>query len=333
VKQPVAIGVAAVVLLAILVGGYYMSTERTPGVPLSTADEGVGVGADAPPEIHEERLNDVPVTPAADAAVAVDPPATAVQQPAGLGLMDRIRQHQQLVGADMDVAEADQTEVSRASGETSGEESDAAPVWTLDGQTTIEAADAVVSEPELAAGSVVPSRSVDPSGRVADAIARGDEDQTIRAAGDLPIPTVETRTIEVSARDLERSTPTYYTIQPDDTFTRIAVRLFGAERYWADIAQANPTVDPVRIRPGQVIQLPDAAALESADEPAPPPPPTGAVTYVVQAGDTLTTIARRHYDDARLWRVIYLHNRGVIGSDENRIQAGMRLVIPPKPPT
>jgi nucleoid-associated protein YgaU len=55
---------------------------------------------------------------------------------------------------------------------------------------------------------------------------------------------------------------------------------------------------------------------------APPPPRT----YTVRSGDTLSRIA------AKLgiadWRRLYEANRGVIGSDPNRIFPGQVLVVP-----
>jgi nucleoid-associated protein YgaU len=121
-----------------------------------------------------------------------------------------------------------------------------------------------------------------------------------------------------------------YTIQSGDTFASIAIALYRDESKWVDIAQANPMVDPRKLRIGQVIRLPSETELREAI--APPAPPQGAgTTYVVREGDTLSSIAQRFYNDRNLWEHIHRANRESIGSDPNRIAAGDKLLIPPKP--
>ena len=140
--------------------------------------------------------------------------------------------------------------------------------------------------------------------------------------------------------------PTTYTIQVGDNLSRIAERLYGHPRYWEDIAQANPTVDPLRLREGQVIKLPPsrlagsahsddagsaASAAHTADHhsDASMPPPGAIGSYTVQAGQTLWDIAAAVYKDGSKWRTIYNANRQQIGDDPDRIRAGLKLVIPP----
>lgn len=48
-----------------------------------------------------------------------------------------------------------------------------------------------------------------------------------------------------------------YTILPGDTLARIAGRLYRDERQWRRIADANPELDPRRLRVGQTIKLPE----------------------------------------------------------------------------
>lgn len=50
--------------------------------------------------------------------------------------------------------------------------------------------------------------------------------------------------------------------------------------------------------------------------------------HVVVSGDTLSGIAKKHYDDAGKYMKIYEANKDVIGDDPNLIQPGMELVIP-----
>jgi len=61
---------------------------------------------------------------------------------------------------------------------------------------------------------------------------------------------------------------------------------------------------------------------------APAGQPAGPRTYVVQPGDTLSSIALRYYGNASLWNVIYNANVGVIGGNPGLIFAGQQLTIP-----
>lgn len=126
--------------------------------------------------------------------------------------------------------------------------------------------------------------------------------------------------------------PEKYTIEPGDTLSSISLRYYGSERMWIDIAQANPTIDPIRLRPGQEIRLPEPNAATIANR-STPPPPGQLATYLVRSGDNLSSIARQFYGDATLWRVIFNANRNELGNNPDRLQAGMKLTIPPKPPT
>jgi ABC-type amino acid transport substrate-binding protein len=76
------------------------------------------------------------------------------------------------------------------------------------------------------------------------------------------------------------------------------------------------------------------AALATTDlpplfEPVGAKAPAGA-EYVVQSGDTLSTIAGKLYGDVApgAWRAIWEANRATIGDDPNRIRVGMQLTLP-----
>lgn len=66
-------------------------------------------------------------------------------------------------------------------------------------------------------------------------------------------------------------------------------------------------------------------AIASAEGPG-----SGEVVYVVQAGDTLSGIAKRFYDDPNLWPQIFEANRETI-ADPNLILVGQTLSIPGNP--
>jgi nucleoid-associated protein YgaU len=57
-------------------------------------------------------------------------------------------------------------------------------------------------------------------------------------------------------------------------------------------------------------------------------PADSARTYTVQAGDSLSKIAKREYGDASKWKAIYEANRDKI-SNPDLIHPGQALTIPP----
>ena len=50
--------------------------------------------------------------------------------------------------------------------------------------------------------------------------------------------------------------------------------------------------------------------------------------HTVVAGETLSAISKKYYDDAGKYMKIYEANKGVIGGDPNLIKPGQELVIP-----
>lgn len=103
-----------------------------------------------------------------------------------------------------------------------------------------------------------------------------------------------------------------------DTLSAIARRTGSSVQA---IAQANGLADPNRIVVGQVLVVPDAAAPTAPTPQAAP----SAGTHVVQAGDTLSSIARRFGTTVG---AIQLAN-GIV--DANRIRVGTALTVPGAP--
>lgn len=126
--------------------------------------------------------------------------------------------------------------------------------------------------------------------------------------------------------------PETYTVKPGDMLVTIAERLYGTQTAWEAIAQANPSVDPTRLRVGQELRLPPRSAVNRPRQEQPAPPPGERERYTVQPGDNLSRIAERFYGSAEHWEIIYNHNRDAIGADPGRLRAGMTLDIPPALP-
>jgi len=99
--------------------------------------------------------------------------------------------------------------------------------------------------------------------------------------------------------------------------------------------QAPATVSGAASRPTIVIAAPPAPSL-TAPSASPsairasisPSPSPAEREYVVQAGDTLRTIADDEYGDPTMWQKLYQANTDVIGNNPDALQPGMRLRIP-----
>lgn len=120
-----------------------------------------------------------------------------------------------------------------------------------------------------------------------------------------------------------------YTVKEGDSIAGIWASITGSERGWERMLEANPGVDPSRLKIGQVLKVP--AAPVRASESAPVKSAVGASAYTVESGDTLHRIAAKVYGDSRLWKQVYEANKSIIGSDPAALKVGTKLQIPPKP--
>ena len=118
-----------------------------------------------------------------------------------------------------------------------------------------------------------------------------------------------------------------YTVVRGDTYGRIALR---NKTTVSALRKANPGVDPLRIRPGQKINLPapsqttEATTLNNTSGAAAAAGGTSEVVYTVKSGDTLTRIAERHKTTVRQLR--QANNLAT-----SRLNIGQKLKIPAKP--
>ena len=131
----------------------------------------------------------------------------------------------------------------------------------------------------------------------------------------------------------DRDVPeTYRVVEGDQGFWGIAKKLYGAGRYYYLIAEANPDVDPTRLRAGQVLRIPPLPREQSPDDAeaeAMADAPSGSRSYTVQAGDAgFWGIAKKLYGAGKYYYLIAEANPD---ANPARLQPGQVLVIPPLP--
>ncbi len=145
-----------------------------------------------------------------------------------------------------------------------------------------------------------------------------------------------------------------YEIQPNDSYWTISERVYGSGAYFRALAEQNrgKAARPDRLPPGLLISTPPVARLEK-DYPDLCPRPNrrdtvrnrsdslrgypgvslaatagGGRTYIVQEGDTLSSIARNELGKVSRWAEIYQLNREALGKDYDYLTPGLRLVLP-----
>lgn len=124
-----------------------------------------------------------------------------------------------------------------------------------------------------------------------------------------------------------------YTIQTGDTFSSIAVKIYGSQKHWIDIAMANPFLDPKKLQVGQSVRLPDIDEVQIKTKKTidgqPSIKPTR--THIVRPGESLYSIADHYYENADLWRIIFDANQTTLGANPDQLEVGEILKIPPAP--
>lgn len=148
-----------------------------------------------------------------------------------------------------------------------------------------------------------------------------------------------------------KATPTSYVVAKNDTVSKIAREVLGDESRWKEILAANPGLKANSLKVGQSIQLPskdkdsvkpatppapkkpsevakvDLGNAPTAKSTAPKPKPTVPKTHTVAKGETLSSIARRHYNDALAWKKIYKANKSRMKSATD-VREGLVLALP-----
>lgn len=123
--------------------------------------------------------------------------------------------------------------------------------------------------------------------------------------------------------------PAKYKIRKGDSFAKIARALLGDEKYTKVLVSANPQCDPLNLRVGDEITIPDItdASKAATANSSPIKNRTDPDIYIVQKADTLIKISEKLYGNKLDWKKLYEANRDIL-DDPNTLVPGTELRIP-----
>ena len=143
-------------------------------------------------------------------------------------------------------------------------------------------------------------------------------------------------TISTTVEAVTTSPARTYVVTSGDTLSGISVMYYGTEIEWSRIADANPDVDPDRLRIGAKLTIPAytpraarpaRSSVATASTRALPP---NARSHRVEDGESLSSIADQYYGRETQWTRIFEANRDMLKGDPDRLRIGMVLAIPGK---
>ena len=136
-----------------------------------------------------------------------------------------------------------------------------------------------------------------------------------------------------------------YVVKKGDSFESISKSMYGTTTKWKEIAKANPTVDPTRMKIGAKLRIPAAGASISTETSMASASSgssaassgksstktaagsTSGGTHVIAKGDTFSSLARSYYGDSKFWKAIAKANPKI---SEKSLAIGTKIAIPPK---
>jgi len=129
----------------------------------------------------------------------------------------------------------------------------------------------------------------------------------------------------------------FYIVKEGESFFSISKKLYDAAKYFVDIQKANPDVTPQRMRPGDIVVIPEVPGARlhrehlatEQDLKALRPGPTVRLAeptvHVIALGETLQAISKKYYDRYNAYDHILEANPGL---DPRKLVEGTQIVIP-----
>jgi nucleoid-associated protein YgaU len=131
------------------------------------------------------------------------------------------------------------------------------------------------------------------------------------------------------ASDLPRT----HVVQRGETYSSISSAVYGSSAYFAHLIRANPGIEPTKLRPGMVVQIPAPSSVRAdrASRSEQPRSIDGRTEYRVEGGDSLYKISMKLYGKPDRIDAIYEANKSTIGDDKTRLRVGAVLKLPEAP--
>jgi nucleoid-associated protein YgaU len=124
-----------------------------------------------------------------------------------------------------------------------------------------------------------------------------------------------------------------HTIQPGDTFSKLAHQYYGDAKYARLISQANPDLDPRRLQVGAKIIIPEGPERTVRATPTESPVYDAQTIakerrYVVQAGETWYDLGQKFLGSGLRGVELYELNKDRVPRDPNMLRAGTAIELP-----
>ena len=181
--------------------------------------------------------------------------------------------------------------------------------------------------------SAAPGGQASRDGSTASGVAP--QNSTIPATGSLN-SSPERPQLSPSLTPQQASAQQIHVVESGETLTSIASQYYRNGNKFKLILDANPGLNPNRLKLGAKLIIPAANETVINDAPAidPMTPVTLDATkhYRVEVGDSLHKIAYKLYGSTSEWVRLYELNKQLIGTDPARVKVGSVLQLP-EPPT
>jgi nucleoid-associated protein YgaU len=130
---------------------------------------------------------------------------------------------------------------------------------------------------------------------------------------------------------------TTHVVAAGESLSEIAQKHWKRASYYTKIVDANPGLDPMRLRVGQKLKIPalkieapalakDASGAKRSGSKSSGSRAKPGDEYTVRSGDTWETIAKDVYDSADRWPEIYMKNMNKTGMKD--LRQGLVILLP-----